>query len=48
MRTIEQLTKEIKDEEIVHGSNSEIVGKLKSLLGLAWIDEDLDTGVNVS
>jgi tetratricopeptide (TPR) repeat protein len=47
MRTIEQLTKEIKDEEIVHGSNSEIVGKLKSLLGLAWIDEDLDTGVNL-
>lgn len=47
MRTIDQLSKEIKDEEVVHGPNSEIVGKLKSLLGLAWLDEDLDTGINV-
>eukprot|EP01042_Synura_sphagnicola_P030985 gene30985-39894_t len=47
MRTIDQLSKEIKDEEVVHGPNSEIVGKLKSLLGLAWLDEDLDTGINL-
>lgn len=48
MRTIDQLTLEIKNEEIVHGAKSEIVGKLKSLFGLAWLDEDLDTGISVS
>lgn len=48
MRTIHELEANIRSEALIHGEKSAPVAKLKSLLGLAWIDDDFDKGISVS
>lgn len=48
MRSIEELEKAIADTILLQGESSAAVAKLKSILGLAWLDENSERAIKVN
>lgn len=47
MRSIDELDKAIADTILLQGENSAAVAKLKSILGLACLDENSEKAIKV-